>query len=820
MVIVGMIALRPPMAPTGGLLTPPYFGTGDWDVNALGGTCTNEVLVVNGNVMVEQDSELDLVNCTLYINGTIAGQYEFNSSVDPDGGGPLLGGIVRIVNSTISPGPYNTSANFRFKMLGDTFHLNGSTVIGAGIASTKLFDTGVYVNTTTRPLIFNSFITDGYNGLVLDQLPTAVGATVKGLTSARNIRFGILATQSHNVSILDSNVSYSIVAAGINISQGGNVTINNTFVWKNGGRGISHEPGISFALTQPYITNNDIRNNTGLAIFHTSTLSPNPTIQGNTMCWNGGSVVFNTGLIAPQFNFFCVNITSPRDNAFVRNGTMFNYTVSNNPTGQMVLPGGGNTSCVVNFNATNQSYAFQKLNASAPETRSFTNNTLDDGTYVIEVFCDPYLNLAQSEKIIFIRDAHAPTFSGRSVGGTCENMVLAVQWGDATTNVSHVILATNETGVLKNYTGGTYGSPMAVLNQTAWTNFSWWNSTVKTQTVSWQVWANDSAGNENITDIVIFNATPCAVSQVVAPTLPPSGGEQAVQTCAVGDLPEGGSMFVFQPVAPNGVATCSAKGVINYLRINFAGVTNLPTTLSVAKVTAPSDIPPPSLATYAWLNVTKTLPDAAIGKATVRFAVPTDWLTENAVDPAGVLLYRWISSPAPGKWEPIAAKMVSSDNVTVYESVLPGFSVFAIGGPQSCPQCPEPSDYSECIDGRHGRTEYMCSEETGFACRNTTLTRDCVCPDCPQPSFTECVGRKHTRTTYTCSADTNFDCLASESVESCGLPRLLPFLNLEQFPEEQRTLVDMAIIGGAIAGVAVVWYFLMRPHGHRAPLRR
>lgn len=912
MVIVGLIALRPPMAPTASSVTPPYFG-GDWDIGGIG-ECTNEVLVVNGNVMVDADSSLTLTNCTLYIDGTVAGEYEFNSSVDLDGAGPSLGGIVYVINSTISPGPTNPSANFRFKMLGDTFHLNGSTVIGAGIDSAELFDTGVYVNTSTQPLIFNSVIKNGYSGLVLAQLPTSVGATVKNLTSASNSMFGVLASQSHNVSILDSNISYN-VATGINISQGGNVTINNTFVWKNGGRGISHEPGISFAKTYPYIMFNDIRNNTDLAIFHTFTLTPNPTIQGNTMCWNGGSIVFNTGGTTPMYNFFCININSPSNNAFVRSGTVFSYTVGNNPTGQMAIAGGGNTSCTVSFNMTNQSYAYAKLNASAPEIRNFINNTLSDGIYAMSVFCDPYNNIAQSDTVLFIKDTKAPGWSFLSGGqGRCAEVNLSVRWQDATTNVSWVWLSTNETGSFLNYSG-TYGSPKYLNNQSGWTNFTWWNENLRGKVVAWQVWGNDSAGNENATPISNFTAIPCSnpapltggicgnitlavqwlggaynlstvflatnetgafanytnypaysspqnVSQganwtnftwwnismsnkligwqayfndtfgtwnltnvttfIAAPCAAPSvtpavaggGAEgQGVQTCAVSALPGGGSQFVFQPAAVNGLAACSAEGVVRYLSIRFAGFTNLPTVLTAAEVDAPVDIPPPSLATYAWMNITKTLPDSAIGKTTIRFAVSTTWLTENAINPASVMLYRW--NVGRGTWAPITPTIVSTGNVTLYEAELPGFSLFAIGGPQACPQCPEPSDYSECVDGRHSRTEYACSEGTGFVCKNLTATRDCVCPDCPRPSVTDCTGGKRTRTTYSCSADTNFDCAASEKVESCGLPRLLPFLNLNQLPEEERPLVDVAIIGGSVALVGAVWYFLTRPHPRR-----
>jgi hypothetical protein len=70
-------------------------------------------------------------------------------------------------------------------------------------------------------------------------------------------------------------------------------------------------------------------------------------------------------------------------------------------------------------------------------------------------------------------------------------------------------LWTNETGGAgKNYTGGTYGSPMDMQdarNVWKWSNFSWSNSSVaKGTVVGWRIYYNDTSGNENSTTVQTF----------------------------------------------------------------------------------------------------------------------------------------------------------------------------------------------------------------------------------------------------------------------------------------------------------------------------
>lgn len=81
---------------------------------------------------------------------------------------------------------------------------------------------------------------------------------------------------------------------------------------------------------------------------------------------------------------------------------------------------------------------------------------------------------------------------------------LAAQGSD-NLNLSHAVLATNETGTWQNTTA--YGSPQQVYvgGEAVWTNFTWSNASLNAGTaVGWRIWYNDTAGNVNGTDILTF----------------------------------------------------------------------------------------------------------------------------------------------------------------------------------------------------------------------------------------------------------------------------------------------------------------------------
>ena len=71
--------------------------------------------------------------------------------------------------------------------------------------------------------------------------------------------------------------------------------------------------------------------------------------------------------------------------------------------------------------------------------------------------------------------------------------------------LSHAWLATNETGTWKNYTDGTYGSPLSLNSLEGWSNFTWQNSSILRKTkIAWKIYVNDTCGNEYMTSEQIF----------------------------------------------------------------------------------------------------------------------------------------------------------------------------------------------------------------------------------------------------------------------------------------------------------------------------
>ncbi|MEM5828129.1 MAG: hypothetical protein QW197_01325 [Candidatus Aenigmatarchaeota archaeon] len=76
-------------------------------------------------------------------------------------------------------------------------------------------------------------------------------------------------------------------------------------------------------------------------------------------------------------------------------------------------------------------------------------------------------------------------------------------------NLSYAWLATNETGYWENKTGF-YNSPINLSgNLSAWSNFTWINYSIPPGTkIAWRIYANDSFGNVNFTDLMIFEIKP------------------------------------------------------------------------------------------------------------------------------------------------------------------------------------------------------------------------------------------------------------------------------------------------------------------------
>jgi hypothetical protein len=100
-----------------------------------------------------------------------------------------------------------------------------------------------------------------------------------------------------------------------------------------------------------------------------------------------------------------------------------------------------------------------------------------------------YLNVGQNSTFIF---------PGKPIK-------LFAEWKD-NGNVSYAILSTNETGYWENKTS--YGSPLNVNHFWSWSNFTWQNSSISSgNVIAWRIYANDTAGNWNVTEVNTFTVS-------------------------------------------------------------------------------------------------------------------------------------------------------------------------------------------------------------------------------------------------------------------------------------------------------------------------
>jgi len=167
-----------------------------------------------------------------------------------------------------------------------------------------------------------------------------------------------------------------------------------------------------------------------------------------------------------------------------------------------------------------------------------------------------------------------------------EYVNLSTEWRDATNNLDFSWLWTNETDSTgKNYTDGTYGSPVDISGSGPVTvNFTWMNQTGSPKPIGWIIYANDTTNNKNGTDNpgnVIRNFTMWGWSNVTWNS-PSSGssyslGSTIPLTCFVNDTNSSGSGAT-NPLEGYNVAFYSATTIAeSYLGSNATNATGYAT---------------------------------------------------------------------------------------------------------------------------------------------------------------------------------------------------------------------------------------------------
>jgi len=387
--------------------------------------------------------------------------------------------------------------------------------------------------------------------------------------------------------------------------------------------------------------------------------------------------------------------------------------------------------------------------------------------------------------------------------GTCGPLTFRVTWEGTAMNQSMAVLSTNETGAWKNYTDGTYGSPMNITEGAAQTDFSWWNASVDGMVVSWKVYWNSSLGDWMGSTNSTFTAQPCATPPPV--TGPGGGGGGGSGTSSCYAEIEGGANFIFQSATAGGTAECVGGKPMRSVGVKFGTATESKTYVYVREITAPAGVVAPSKEIYGWFNISTTIPSVAATNLT--WAVQNDWLDSRNLSRAW--MYRW--DARSHVWQPVPTVVLNrTDNDTLHLSALTGFSVFAIAGPQAC-SCPA-AVRSTCSNDLLNLTVWDCGSATNYACVKNTTEVPC-CDACQSESVTDCLNGKLSREMWKCSAATNYECAKDTAVEGCGNPFqqiALPNFTLPGVNKGQSDLLIVLLLAVPVALVALFLFWRRR----------
>lgn len=255
---------------------------------------------------------------------------------------------------------------------------------------------------------------------------------------------------------------------------------------------------------------------------------------------------------------------------------------------------------------------------------------------------------------------------------------LKAYWTDDK-GLNYTWLSTNETG---NWTNQT---PMIISGVGNWSSFTWQNNSLSAGTlVVWKIYANDTGGNENVTDILNFTIKEAAPP---APPGPPAAPPAAPAPPAV--APPGPSFEVdtTDPSAANITGTNLPAGDYEGDTSNSTelGISKLSFSLEesvsyvriiIKKIDRPAYITPKE-ENYQYISISvEGVPPQEIKNIRVDIRVEKDWMGANRIDEDTIVLSMWT-----GRWEEIRAFKAREDADYVYfTATVPGVGIFSISG--------------------------------------------------------------------------------------------------------------------------------------------
>lgn len=384
-------------------------------------------------------------------------------------------------------------------------------------------------------------------------------------------------------------------------------------------------------------------------------------------------------------------IDSPLNQSYSSGSRDYNITVTKVLNWSNVSIDGGTNATMTNDTV----YHYYNLSSSHP--------SLSEGRHNATFHVQDYLGMESVSTVYFTVDLTKPWWSNYSVNNTERNtsILFSVYWQDNFA-LSGFIFSTNNNG---SWVNDSFQSFTGTGN---WSNVTKTLNSTNGVTVSWRIYANDTANNWNVTNIFSLTTTctenwtysdwsacSCpAGTQTRNATDPNSCGttvnRSLSQGCSCVVAPSGGAAG---PEAPRGEATVIAeiaplipaivpvyKEELALTEIKIAVNTraeNVQLTFSALSTAPVSVAPQGSVYKYIEIKV-QNLADENVKEAKIKFKVNKSWLTTNNVDEATVKLNRYTTS-----WQALSTTKLSADATNVYyEASTPGFSYFAISGQQ------------------------------------------------------------------------------------------------------------------------------------------
>jgi len=173
---------------------------------------------------------------------------------------------------------------------------------------------------------------------------------------------------------------------------------------------------------------------------------------------------------------------------------------------------------------------------------------------------------------------------------------------------------------------------------------------------------------------------------------------------------------------------------------------------------------------YSYFKITHDNIQDKLEKAIIEFQVNKSWINSNNIDSDTVALNRYTT-----EWENLPTEKVSHDESYIYyKAVTTAFSVFGIIGEREAEKtaCP----YGCCVNETN-YTDKPCPEFSECKRNECVALPKPQCPACPEPTnWTECVNERQWRTSHRCGPETNYTCQEFTEERGCGMPTAPPIL--------------------------------------------